>query len=57
MWCVARVTGLVFIIVNAFQVLYFVRNRISSTCMLFLSMYTLTMCLCEQRNSWPKRTE
>ena len=38
----------------------FLRNRINSTCMFFLSMHTfiiLTMRLCAQRNSCPKRTE
>ena len=38
----------------------FLRNRINSTCMLFLSMYTFiipTMRLCEQRNNKTKRTE
>ena len=39
---------------------YFLRNRINSTCMFFLSMYIFiifTMRLCAQRNSCPKRTE
>ena len=42
------------------QLKQFLRNRITSTCMFFLSMYTfiiLTMRLCAQRNSCPKRTE
>ena len=42
---------------NVNKVDIFVQNRINSTCMLFLSMYTfiiLTMRLCAQANSCPK---
>ena len=38
----------------------FLRNGINWICMSFLSIYTfiiLTMRLCAQHNSWPKRTE
>ena len=44
--------------VNKFDIC--LRNRINSTCMLFLSMYAfiiLTMRLCAQCNSCPKRTK
>ena len=43
--------------VNVNKVDIFLRNRINSTCMLFVSMYTfiiLTTRLCGQRSSCPK---
>ncbi len=43
--------------VNVNKVNIFLRNRINSNGMLFLSMYTFIMRLCAQRNSCPKVNE
>ena len=43
--------------VNVNKVDIFLRNRIKSTGMLFLSMYTFIIRLCAQRNSCPKVNE